>query len=65
MKEHACFKKVNRRLKRTNTELTQNLLNRNQLFVATHRITKLRDGKKATVVIAAFCPFCGDKLEGT
>ena len=32
-------------------------------------LEKLRDGKKAvkkaTVVIAAFCPFCGDKLEGT
>ena len=65
MKVHKCIKQVNKKLRNTNTVLVANIVNPNHIFVDTQRIRKLRDGKKATVVVAAFCPFCGEQLEGT
>lgn len=64
MKEHRCIRKTDRKLAKTNTRLVRNLLNPNHIFVATQRIKNYRDGKKATSVVAAYCPFCGEKLEG-
>jgi hypothetical protein len=40
------------------------MLNPNHIFVATQKIEKKR-GQKTMSVIATYCPFCGEKLEGT
>ena len=61
-KTHSCLKRVDQKLKSHNTRLVTNLLNPNQVMVATEKIRKLRDGKKAKLVVAAYCPFCGEKL---
>lgn len=65
MRTHKCIKQLNKKLKETNTRLVGNLLKANHIFVDTEKIRKLRDGKKATIVIATYCPFCGEKLKGT
>lgn len=65
MATHKCIKQTNKKLKNKNTVLVSNILNPNHIFVATERIRRLRDGKKPVSVVAAFCPFCGEKLEGT
>jgi len=65
MKTHKCITQLNKKLKETNTRLLANLLHPNHIFVDTEKIRKLRDGKKATKVVATYCPFCGEKLEGT
>ncbi len=64
-KYHKCLKKLDEELEKTNTRLVANILNQNHVFIDTERIRKLRDGKKATTVIATYCPFCGEKLKGT
>jgi len=60
MKQHKCFKKANEMLQHHNTRLVVNAFDPNQLVVATDRIENLRDGKRAAVVVAMFCPFCGE-----
>jgi hypothetical protein len=62
VKRHKCFELVDEKLKENNTRLSFNLFNWSDVFVATERIENLRDGKRAKVVIASFCPFCGKKL---
>lgn len=64
-KEHKCFRDTDRRLRSVNTRLVRNMFNTNHLVIATERIENLRDGKRATVVVASYCPFCGAKLEAT
>ena len=64
MKTHKCIKLLNKKLKETNTQLSGNLLNPNHIFVATEKIDNARM-KKATRVVATYCPFCGKKLKGT
>jgi hypothetical protein len=58
---HNCYTRIDRKLKKLNTRLTRNLFDRNHLVIATEPIKKLR-GKKAKVVIATYCPFCGEKV---
>lgn len=62
---HKCFERADKKLKETNTKLVRSLLNDNHIFVETEKIRNLRDGKRATSVIATYCPFCGKKLKGT
>ena len=64
MKQHKCIRQLNKKLEKDNTRLVHNVLNTNHIFVDTVKIRKLRDGKKAKTVIASYCPFCGEKLEG-
>lgn len=60
-----CIGKVNAALEEYNTQLDLafNTAGKVAVTVATVRINTLRDGKKAKTVIAAFCPFCGIKLD--
>lgn len=64
MSLHACFKRVNDALAKSNTRLV--FLNDTEgdthVVIASDRIRNLRDGKKATPVLGAFCPFCGERL---
>lgn len=61
-KRHQCLDLITAELAKHNTRLVSNLLNGNDVFVATEHITRLRDGKPPKQVVAAFCPFCGKKL---
>lgn len=60
-----CIERVDETLKLYNTRLVVAfaLLKGpvSRATIATERIEKLRDGKKAKVVAATFCPFCGKK----
>lgn len=64
MKEkiHPCYDKLDEQLAEHNTVLVRNVLDPNQLFVATERIRNLRDGKNAKAVVASYCPFCGKRV---
>lgn len=62
MKTHECFDEIDEKLSKSNTRLLRNVLNSNHVFIETTRIDNRR--KRATVVIASYCPFCGEKLEG-
>lgn len=63
---HTCFETVDAMLAEKNTRLVFPLmLGGDQTLrpmIETERIQKLRDGKKAVVMFATFCPFCGVKL---
>lgn len=61
-KTHECYEKTDEQLKEHNTKLLRNIFDPNQLVVATERISNLRDGKRAKVVIATYCPFCGKRV---
>lgn len=66
-KRHSCFTMTDARLREHNTRLTCNLLDHNQLLVATERVPsqgKFRSrGRHPKLVIATYCPFCGERLE--
>jgi hypothetical protein len=61
VRAHKCIRETNKELAKHNTKLVGNLLNPNHIFIDTQRVKPLR-GKKAKVVIATYCPFCGEKL---
>lgn len=63
MKQHKCFKDIDEKLKSHNTRLSCNLLDHNELLIATERIETGRWKKRAALVVATFCPFCGEKLK--
>lgn len=58
-KRHKCLELLDVELAKHNTRLASNLLNENDVFVATEHIARLRNGKRPKQVIATFCPFCG------
>jgi hypothetical protein len=60
---HKCFEVVDATLKKYNTRIVVDPIHPNALLVATEKIRRLRDGKSAHKAPAAFCPFCGDRLE--
>lgn len=64
MARHRCFRQLDRALSKKNTRLMCNLLDPNEVFVGTERIKRLRNGKKAVLVVCSHCPFCGEKLNG-
>ena len=64
-KRHKCLVQLDVELKKFNTRLASNLLNHDDVFIATERIESYRDGKNAKQVVAAFCPFCGKELPRT
>lgn len=66
-----CIEQVNEQLREHNTELVLvqslgmtpgKMTFETHLAIATRRIEALRDGKKAKMVVAAYCPFCGKTL---
>ena len=62
MKQHKCIRETNKKLEGHNTVLVTNLLNLNHIFIDTQRVGGR--GTKAKTVVASYCPFCGEKLEG-
>ncbi len=63
--QHKCIRETNKKLMESNTSLVTNLFNPNHVFLATEVIKKKKRGAQAMSVVAAYCPFCGEKLEGT
>jgi hypothetical protein len=69
-----CIAQVNAELESRNTRLVTSILLRAPgamkrqasldltAVIATERIENRRDGKRATVVLPTFCPFCGKKI---
>ena len=66
---HACFKKFDDHLREHNGRLavglqvTEGRGLRARLLIATEKIDKAKR-KPVPSVMATFCPFCGEKLEG-
>jgi hypothetical protein len=63
IQRHKCFDTVDATLRKHNTRIVVDPIHPNVLFVATEKIRRLRDGKPAFKALAAFCPFCGERLE--
>lgn len=59
---HRCFRDVNKKLAEHNTRLACDMLNPDHVFVETETVKKKR-GARPKKMIAAYCPFCGAKLE--
>lgn len=64
MSTHHCFTRIDVELAKENTRLVflDDTQGDRHLVIASERIRNLRDGKKATPVFGAFCPFCGERL---
>jgi hypothetical protein len=64
MSAHRCFELANETLKADNTELVdvwEIPSGRSRLQIATRKINnEIRRGP--AVIVASFCPFCGEKL---
>lgn len=57
-----CIAEMNGLLAEHNTTLVTTMFRQpNACVIATERVQSLRNGKKAALVIASFCPFCGTK----
>jgi len=68
--KHPCFEMFNQHLAPHNSQLamgiqiTETMGLKARLLIATEKIDKTRRSKTAPSVMANFCPFCGEKLEG-
>lgn len=65
---HRCFRQIDKELGKYNTRLARNLLDHNQVFVATEVVDETKRGPrrskpKPKILIASHCPFCGEKLK--
>lgn len=59
-----CIAEINAMLVEHNTTLVTTMFrDPDTCVVSTDRIKTLRNGKKAALVIASFCPFCGVKYQ--
>jgi hypothetical protein len=64
MKSCTCIDLANKELELHNTELALAISMTGECakaIIETHRILKLRDGKRPLRVVATYCPFCGKK----
>lgn len=57
-----CISEMNKMLAEHNTVLVTTMFRKPDVtVVATDRIQSQRGSKKAALVVASFCPFCGDE----
>ena len=67
--KHSCFKQFDEKLAEHNgrlamgVQVTKDLGLKARLLIATEKIDKAKR-KPIPVVMASYCPFCGEKLEG-
>lgn len=66
-----CIEQINEHLKERKAEIAQRLMLSNQMsdisvsppIIATQWIGKKPRGEKLPVIMASYCPFCGEKYE--
>lgn len=61
MARHKCLIEIDKILAAGNTQLVQNIMNANHVFLEVEKIDKTKKTKLKNV-IASHCPICGKKL---